>query len=169
MNKSTIVFLFVVFIFLTSTFSFVNIGAGYSFSNDSNNWLLRIGYEEQIFSLTADYVVSNLWYISGLISFSTEIGLGVGPFFCVVNDLKNTSIATNFGAFVGYSYKEQLEIKLMLTINPQQPFSIVDATSAKIRFYVPDPPGMKMADKLYLEANYSKQRFFITVGFLEPF
>jgi hypothetical protein len=46
---------------------------------------------------------------------------------------------------------------------------VSNAIFASLRFYVPDPPGMKMVDKLYIEAQYYRGSFKILVGLLEPY
>lgn len=163
---------FIIFLTLFSTaiFAFVNIGVGYGINN--NNWVVRVGYEDNMFSLNGNYFVNLEWGIDGSILFETPLGVSTGPMIGIVNDLQNNKIYMNYGGFIGYKYKGQkgqFDIKIALLMEYGTSLNFLDNLFASFRTYIPDPPGMKMKDKLYVEMSYFKQRFYIVVGLLEPF
>jgi len=61
-----------------AAFGYFNFGAGYSYG-DANNWMLRLGYEEDTFLFDADYLLNTSWHFSGDVTFNTQLGFGVGP------------------------------------------------------------------------------------------
>ncbi len=165
--KFFIIFLTLFSTFATAIFAFVNIGIGYGIIN--NSWIVRIGYEDSMFSLNGNYFVNLEWCIDGSISFETPLGVSTGPMLGIINDLRDNKIYMNYGGFLGYRYKGLFDIKLAFLMEYSSSLRVSDSLFASFRTYVPDPSGMKMKDKLYVEINYFKQRFYIVVGLLEPF
>jgi len=156
---------FITLFLLTSVFGYFNIGVGYNYGI-INNWTIRLGYEESGVAINADYTIGKLWNILGGIYFSTEVGFEVGPIVYASYDLANFAIM--YGPMVGFQNK-QLAVQIGYVSDFRTFSNLSDNIFAKLRFYVPDPQGKKMIDKLYIEGQYYKGNFKILVGLLEPY
>ncbi|QAV33646.1 hypothetical protein SAMN04488510_13210 [Fervidobacterium changbaicum] len=150
-------------------FAYFNFGVGYNYGN-SPNWVLRLGYEESGFTLNADWTVNKLWNIYGGVYFGSDLGLIVGPTIYATYDYSASENAFSvvYGPVVGFTNK-QLSIQIGYLSDFRSIADISDAVFASLRFYIPDPPRMRMKDKLYVEALYYKGCFKIVIGLLEPY
>ncbi|HCI29478.1 MAG: hypothetical protein WBJ29_05765 [Fervidobacterium sp.] len=148
-------------------FPYFNVGAGYNYG-DVNNWLLRIGYEEDTFSFSSDYLLNKGWYFTGDITFDTQFGFEVGPMLYANYDLSSQGFDAKFGGVIKFAYRN-FDIRMGVVTSLRSSFNLSESICAKIRLYVPDPQGMKMRDKLYIELGYHNPNFSISVGLLEPF
>lgn len=167
-SKSKFAFLVLVFL-LTATvvFPYFNIGLGYYFGNQ-NNFLLKVGYEQLenvSFSLHGEYVINNGWIIFSKLGFGVST-FRVGPFIYVLHMQTNNAPDFAFGGLLDFPLTYNLEVAVGMTYKEGTP--IGKLLFASLRFYVPDPPGMKMSDRLYIELSYRMESFALIVGLLEP-
>ncbi|AFG36096.1 hypothetical protein QQE94_09635 [Fervidobacterium pennivorans subsp. shakshaketiis] len=156
-------------VIITLAYAYFNIGVGYNYGEFSN-WVLRVGYEDYGFNLNADWTLNKLWNIYAGVSFETALGFLVGPAIYATYDYNASSNAFSvvYGPVLGFSNK-QLFVQVGYFSDFATFVDVSDALFASLRFYVPDPPGMKMVDKLYIEAQYYRGSFKICVGLLEPY
>uniref|UniRef100_A0A7C5RIS5 Outer membrane protein beta-barrel domain-containing protein n=1 Tax=Fervidobacterium thailandense TaxID=1008305 RepID=A0A7C5RIS5_9BACT len=167
-SKSKLVFLVLVFLSTaTVVFPYFNIGLGYYFGNQ-NNFLLRVGYEQlngANFSLYGEYIVNNGWIVFSKLGFRVS-NFKVGPFIHVLHMQTNNAPDFAFGGLLDFPLTDNLEVAVGMTYKEGTP--IGKLLFASLRFYVPDPPGMKMRDRLYIELGYRMESFVLIVGLLEP-
>ncbi|MGQ9855782.1 MAG: hypothetical protein ACUVQF_03530 [Fervidobacterium sp.] len=148
------------------SFGYFNVGAGFTYGT-TNSWTLRVGIEDETFSMNADYLINNSWNIAGGVYFSTEVGFKVGPFIFGTYNISANDFSVMYGPVIGFTTK-QIFAQIGYLTDFTQFQDISKGIFAILRFYVPDPPGMKMRDKLYLEGQYYGGNFKIIVGLLEP-
>lgn len=165
-NKTSM-FVLAILLIPLAVFGYFNFGVGYNYG-DENNWMFRLGYEESNFSFNADYLLSTAWYFSGDVTFDTQLGFGVGPLVYAKYNLSTSQLNTKFGGVFDIDY-QNFNINLGIITDLSTSFDLSKSIYAKVRFYVPDPQGMKMSDKLYIELGYYNPNFSIIVGLLEPF
>jgi len=167
MFKRLIVFCFLVII--TLAYAYFNIGIGYNYG-ELSNWVLRAGYEYFGFNLNADWTLNKLWNIYANVYFEADLGILVGPAIYATYDYNSSSntFSVVYGPILGFSNK-QLFVQVGYFSDFTTLTDVSNAIFASLRFYVPDPPGMKMVDKLYIEAQYYRGSFKILVGLLEPY
>ncbi|HOK34161.1 MAG TPA: hypothetical protein PL174_02745 [Fervidobacterium sp.] len=150
-----------------AVFGYFNFGAGYNYG-DANSWMFRLGYEEDTFSFNADYLLNAGWYFTGDVTFDTQFGFGVGPLIYAKYSLATNQLTTKFGGIFDIDY-QNFNVRLGIITDLSTSFNLSNSVYAKVRFYAPDPQGMKMKDKLYIEIGYYNPNFSIIVGLLEPF
>jgi len=166
------IFFIILLFYLFTTyqlFAFINFGAGYSFSNE-NNWMLRIGYESDVFVANADYFIDTTWNVNAGFFFKTQMSFYIGPMINILNKFSTSNMKITYGPAFTLSY-DQLEAKVGLLSDFSQGFQLTNFSEnlyTQIRYYVPDPPGMKMRDKLYVELRYFSSHITILIGLLEP-
>jgi len=169
--KNTISVLIIIFLlFGVSSLAFINFGFGYNFGN-SNSWIFRIGYEIDIFILNADYFLNNAWNINSTFLFNTQMSFSIGPMINILNEFSTSNMKVAYGPAICLNYN-QLDAKIGVLADFSQGFQLSNFSEnlyTQFRYYVPDPPGMKMKDKLYIELRYFSSRITILVGLLEPY
>lgn len=172
MNRRILVvkllFLFIIFNSVSS-FAFLNFGVGYTFGN-GNNWLFRIGYESDMFTTNADYLINVSWNINVALFFNTQISLYIGPMINILNKFAVSNTVITYGPAFGLKYN-QLEAKIGILSDFKQGFQLSNFSEnlyTQFRYYVPDPPGMKMRDKFYVEIRYFSSYISVLFGLLEP-
>ncbi|ODN29746.1 hypothetical protein [Fervidobacterium thailandense] len=151
----------------TFVFSWFNIGLGYYFG-DQNNFLLRVGYEQAdsvAFSLNGEYVINNGWVLSSKLAFKVS-NFRVGPFVYLTFMQPGNEPKFSFGGLLEVLLSQHLEATVGMIYGEDTP--IGKLLFASLRFYAPEPPGMKMTDKLYFELGYRMGAFVLSVGLLEP-
>lgn len=168
MKRFIIIILFC-FLITYPLFAYVNFGVGYSFSNE-NNWMLRIGYESDVFVANADYFINTTWNINSAFFFKTRISLNIGPMINIFNKFSTSNMKITYGPAFSLNY-DQFDTKIGFLSDFSQGFQFTNFSEnlyTQIRYYVPDPPGMKMKDKLYVELRYFSSHITILIGLLEP-
>jgi len=167
MSRAECLKLYAVFLLLilTTTFGYFNIGVGYNYGT-LNNWALRIGYEDTGVSINADYTIEKVWNIIGGLYFSTEVGFEIGPMIYATYDFSQFTLM--YGPALGIQNKQML-VQIGYLSDFTTFSNITDSIFINLRFYVPDPPGMRMTDKLYIEGQYHKGNFKVIIGLLEPY
>lgn len=170
--KYKALFLIILLFFVeTVVFAFVNVGVGYNFSKQ-NNWTFRIGYESDTFVANADYGINSFWNINSAFFFNTPMSLGIGPMLNVFNNFSDSKMKITFGPSIILKYNNQNELRLGFLYDFSNNFQITNPSEnlyIQFRYYAPDPPGMKMKDRLYVELGYFSPNLFFLVGLLEPF
>ncbi|MFN3692232.1 MAG: hypothetical protein ACK4R7_05020 [Fervidobacterium sp.] len=157
-----------------STLAYVNVGVGYTFdtlASSTNGWILRIGFEENGFSLNADYLVNTSWNIDGSYLFETQLVFAVGPMVNIKNNFSNSSLEFKLGPSILLKLSNlELKIGYLMDFTQTNQFQdIAKNIHFQTRFYVPPPANMKMRDKLYVELTYKTYMVCLLVGLLEPF
>lgn len=161
------IFIVIILLCASVVFPYFNIGLGYYFGNQ-NNFLLRVGYEQLdgvSFSLNGEYVINNGWILFSKLGFRVS-NFKVGPFIHVSYMQPSSTPEFTFGGLLDLPLTNNLEVSAGMTYKEGAP--IGKLLFASLRFYVPDPPGMKMRDKLYIELSYRMESFVVSVGLLEP-
>lgn len=89
----------------------------------------------------------------------------------ILNEFSTSNMKVAYGPAIGLNYN-QLETRMGILSDFSQGFQLSNFSEnlyTQFRYYVPDPPGMKLKDKLYIELRYFSSRITILVGLLEPY
>ncbi len=156
--------LLIILVITLQAFSYVNFGIGFMYT-DKANFGIRLGYSNQ-FDVNFDYFLNNVFRLNGFLGLNTPTGLQVGPSFGVFG-------AQDITFYIGGGVKLKLtnmELTSALLLPSAFEFTnIRDSLLLTFKYFVPDPPGMKMRDKLFIEIGYINNTFSVFVGLLEPF
>ncbi len=156
--------LWVIFVATLQAFSYVNFGVGFMYT-DKANFGIRLGYNDPV-DINFDYFLNDGFKLYGFLGLNTTIGLQVGPSFGVFG-------AQDIAFYIGGGVKLKLtnmELTSALLLPSDFEFTnIRDSLLLTFKYFLPDPPGMKMRDKLYIEIGYVNNNFSVFVGLLEPF
>ncbi len=153
-----------VLILVFQAFSYFNFGLGFMYTEKAD-FGVRIGYSDPI-DVTFNYFFNNTFKLYGFLGLNTTIGLQVGPAFGVFS-------TPDISYYLGGGTKLRLsnmDITLALLLPPDYSFvNLTDSLFLTFKYLVPDPPGMRMKDKLYIEVGYVNKVFHVFIGLLEPF
>lgn len=169
-NKIISGLVFLIILYGISAFSFINFGVGYSFGSEKSNWILRIGHESDNFVVNADYFINAGWNTNGAFFFSTRTPILIGPMINIFNEFGASVLKLVYGPAIALDYS-QIGLRIGMLSDFSKGFALINFSEnlyAQLRYYVPDPPGMKMKDKLYIEFRYLLSHVTILVGLLEP-
>lgn len=149
--------------------AYFNIGLGYNFG-PLNSYLVRLGYETlqpPFFGLTADYVLNVRWDISLQVLLRVTDQFLVGPGMFLVRPLSESPLRSDFEAVAVFKPSDLIWLGARIPVT-QLDRSIAEVLSLFVRLFVPDPPGVRMRDKLYAEFSFHGQNLKLVVGLLEP-